>query len=511
MDAIAQVKNEAQLEILLAGSLSLIPAGVNRWGYVREQLADLALTKQPKSATIFLILASALAAIAVLLIALVWTIRWRKGLFWLVRLARIRSGEPYVLFHYAFAWSACASFMLLAFQGYLWEVYQTQHRRPQYDFMLWVVFCWMPGCIAVIVACWTLTTTYILHIKTYASSNDFRFYSSSRFVAGVFLTLVIGHIASVIPFAYFCNRYYRLMTTHWLDADALLAYAELQYTSNPSSMSSATVVHDIAPHLFIVMQSVTSLIYWMRRAFIVYSAWSLSLGLLFATIGLVYIRALRRSLNDFKNKSPTASDVFSRTLRNVSILTAGFFGFVVIVSANAVWVAALAKQVLTSGRVTELSILVPTLTTIAGSLLLAVILLIQSLTAPSVYSASPTRSFPSAQKNPYGNLSRHYAQFALAASERFPVFGTGTLAEDALPTEVPFENLELQAAVPQRMRTRSGTGSTAEFGERGGAVEGIVVSRKQEVTVVSLPRDEEKDGVVPEWRSEEYSPMEEKY
>lgn len=38
-----------------------------------------------------------------------------------------------------------------------------------------------------------------------------------------------------------------------------------------------------------------------------------------------------------------------------------------------------------------------------------------------------------------------------------------------------------------------------------------MVSRKQEVTVVSLPRDEEKDGVVPEWRSEEYSPMEEKY
>lgn len=81
-----------------------------------------------------------------------------------------------------------------------------------------------------------------------------------------------------------------------------------------------------------------------------------------------------------------------------------------------------------------------------------------------------------------------------------------------MPTEVPFENLELQAAVPQRMRTRSGTGSTAELAQMGGgAVEGFTVSRKQEVTVVSLPRDEEKDGVVPEWRSEEYSPMEEKY
>lgn len=127
------------------------------------------------------------------------------------------------------------------------------------------------------------------------------------------------------------------MTKHWLDADALLAYAELQFTSNPASISNSTVVHDIAPHLFIVMESVAGLIYWMRRAFIVYSAWALSLGLLFATVGLVYIRALRRSLNEFKNESPTASDVFSRTLRNVSILTAGFFGWEVIVSANAVW------------------------------------------------------------------------------------------------------------------------------------------------------------------------------
>ncbi|BGP27038.1 hypothetical protein Rt10032_c12g4931 [Rhodotorula toruloides] len=510
MDALAGVKSETQLEILLARWLTLIPANVNPWGYMREQVANLALAKQPKSATIFLILASALAAIAVLLVALVWTIRWRKGSFWLVRLAHTRSGEPYILFHYALAWSACASCMLLAFQGYLWEVYQTQHRRPQPDFMLWVVFCWLPGVVAVIVACWTLTTTYILHIKTYASSNGFC--TSSRFVAGVFLSLIIGHTTSIIPFAYYCNLYYRLMTTHWLDADSLLAYADLQYTSDPSSVSSATVVHDIAPHLSIVVQSVTSLVYWMRRAFIVFSVWALSLGLLFGTIGLAYIRALRKSLNEFENKSPTASDVFSRTLRNVSVLTAGFFGFVVIVSVNAVWVAALAKQVLTSGRVTELSILVPTLATVAGSLLLAVILLIQSLTAPSVYSSSQTRSFPSTQKNLYGNLSRHYTQFALAASERLPVFGTGSLAEDALPTELPFENLELQASAPHRMRTRSGTGSTAELAQMGGgAVEGITVNRKQEVTVVSLPRDEEKDGVIPEWRSEDYSPLEEKY
>lgn len=160
---------------------------------------------------------------------------------------------------------------------------------------------------------------------------------------------------------------------------------------------------------------------------------------------------------------------------------------------------------------TSALILCGSLTTIAGSLVVAAILLVQSLTAPSVYSSSPTRSFPSTQKNPYGKLSRHYAHFALAASERFPVFGTSTLTEDALPTDVPFENLELQAAVPQRMRTRSGTVSTAEFGERSGGMEGIAVSRKQEVTVVSLPRDEEKDGVVAEWRSEEYSPMEEKY
>lgn len=46
-----------------SGLIPQIPAGINPWGYLREQLADLALSKQPRSATIFLVIGSVLAAV----------------------------------------------------------------------------------------------------------------------------------------------------------------------------------------------------------------------------------------------------------------------------------------------------------------------------------------------------------------------------------------------------------------------------------------------------------------
>lgn len=138
--------------------------------------------------------------------------------------------------------------------------------------------------------------------------------------------------------------------------------------------------------------------------------------------------------------------------------------------------------------------------TIIGTLIIALIMLYQAWTAPTVFSSSSTSSRPAlflrsrtgSQRGARGELSVHYQRFAIAASEYLPESPILSLTDEHAGTAGPFENLELQPA-----DDASSLKSNAAYG-RGGAADGIAVLR-QAVTVVSLPKEELLD-----YRDEKY-------
>lgn len=101
--------------------------------------------------------------------------------------------------------------------------------------------------------------------------------------------------------------------------------------------TTTDVARSIAPRLFSLMQRKQRIYYLFRLNYLLYAGWAFSLGGLFCVLGVAYVRAVKRSLNEFKDRSPTASAVFSQTVRNLIALLLGFTLFIVVVSVNSIW------------------------------------------------------------------------------------------------------------------------------------------------------------------------------
>ncbi|GAA5886524.1 hypothetical protein JCM6882_001673 [Rhodosporidiobolus microsporus] len=519
MDAFSALKTEEQLAAYLQRMVALVPNGQNPYTIFLSTLADTVNPSQPSAAGPLLILASAGSVVALLLYVAVWIIRYRKGTFWLMRFTRA-GDERYLLFHYQNAWSVVASLMLLAFQGYVWALYRLNQGKAVDDLLFWVTLCWMPGVVAEIIACWTLTTTYILHRRTcsFGKAAPTPFYSSSLFISVSFSFLIAAYVTVLLYFSVQAGDEYSDMTGAFFETIAVLRTAEKGWTRSVDSNVFAT----IAAPMFRMLENGRHLVWSFRRCFLINGGFAIGVELLFLLVAITYIRSLKHSLKELAGKSPTGIETFSRTLRGLVAITASFMLYISLVSANAIWVAVLSKKVLTTGVFTLLSAVVPTLTVVAGALLIASVMLYQTLTSPPVYytspSARPTAVLPistsrpstaGSGRNPSTDLSPHYVRFALASSEPLPSLAFLSFSSAAAPhlgngaraVARPFEDLELQ---PQPSKVSSDAGSTlsswrsfrgrerkVSTGSTGGGVrEGILVTREQVVSVVEVERDE---------------------
>ncbi|BGP57750.1 hypothetical protein JCM8202v2_005397 [Rhodotorula sphaerocarpa] len=372
--ALAKVESTGQLASLLTAYLSIAGAKGDPYPAFRAQLRDAVVQPPSAAAQPLYALAGALAILDVLIMSAVWFIRWRKHTFWLIR------------------------------RGYIWGLYRLAAQKAAPSVVFWTTLSWLPGLVAIVVNCWVLSTTFV--------------------VQGISAGAVVALLATTLPLSAKAGIAYRSVIERWQEADGRLGQAS-QESSSPASVAAA-----IAPMLFELLSQRSSLFYWFRWTFAALSIWAFSLGTVFCALGVVYVRALKRSLDEFRDKSPTASTVFARTLKDLIALLAGFTFFLTTVAVNSIWVCVLTKQALSHGQTTELSALIPLFAAISGTFLIALTMLYQALSAPPVYANAPARNGSllrararsgSHPRSP--EYSIHYAQFALAASEYFPEVG----------------------------------------------------------------------------------------
>ncbi|GAA5872408.1 hypothetical protein JCM3774_004512 [Rhodotorula dairenensis] len=495
MDALTGVKNPQQIAGLLSAYLPLLARDGNPYAILRATLRDAVLLPQSAAAKPLYVASSIGAAIDVLLYVAVWVIRLRKNSFWLVRKAQSQDNVYWVA-HSSLLYSCLSVLMCLGLQGYAWCVYKLASGIPVPMAMYWVTLAWIPGLLTLVTNCYVMGTTYILHLRSYADQRAPRI-GTAYVLLGTLIATAVAVLASSLPPAIKSAKAYSDTMLDWMAVDDLLAEAASRYTGT-SGATYLEVANSISPQLFDMVQGKQSLYFLLRFTFLLYAAWGISLGIIFCVVGLNYVRALKRSLGEFKDKSPTANLVFSQTLRNLIALLLGFTLFLFVLAINSVWVGILSDQLVDNGTVMQLSSIIPLLAAVLGTSVIALIMLYQALTAPTVLvHGSPVR--PStlrrsvSQQNLHkgSDLAGHYTRFALAASEFFPA--DADLMVTGAPA-APFEDLELQPA--------SGTGSvkSADAVERQqgrGGTAGIAVLR-QAVTVVSLPREGCLDDVADE-------------
>ncbi|GAA5863116.1 hypothetical protein JCM3774_001426 [Rhodotorula dairenensis] len=492
MEALAGVKSEQQIAGLLSAYLPLLARDGNPYGILAKTIRDAVILPQSAVAKPLYILGSVCAAVDVIIFVAAWFIRWRKNLFWLVRKARSQD-KMYYLAHSSLPYSFLNVLMCLGLQGYAWCMYNGASGTAVPMSVYWTGLCWVPGILGLVLNCYVMGTAYILHLRSYADKRAPRF-ATPWVLLGAGIATAVAMLASCLPAAVYAGQAYSDTMYAAIAIDELLTdAAALPADSAPTTTAVANLV---APRLWDLLQSKQAIYFRFRLNYLLYAGWAFSLGGLFCVLGLAYVRAVKRSLNEFKDRSPTASAVFSQTVRNLIALLLGFTLFVVVVSVNSIWVGILSREVVDDGPVMELSAIIPLLAAAFGILPMALTMLYQALTATSV-CISPSASRASAflrsrsqtQLAKGSDLAAHYTRFALAASEFIPDQAGLTLAgevRDGTPAG-PFEDLELQPTNDAESIKSVDLGGERQQG-RGGTAEGIAVLR-QAVTVVSLPRE----------------------
>lgn len=310
-----------------------------------------------------------------LLFVSVWFIRWRKNSFWLVRKATSQD-EVYYLAHSSLPYSGLNVLMCLGLQGFAWYVCDAFNAaRSCADILLQVHV--RAGerptgtCVPLLDKSvlgprssrpdlellrngnslyghsWRFPRRVrtrdadddapidVLHLRSYADKRAPRF-ASPWVLLGSFIATSIAFLASSLPPVVKSAKAYSDTMLDWVAIDEMLGEAASLYAGTASA-SSAAVANSIAPRLFALIARKQRLYRLFRLTYLLYAAWAFLLGGTFCVFGIAYARAVKRSLNEFKDRSPTASTVFSQTVRNLIALLLGFTLFIVVVSVNSIW------------------------------------------------------------------------------------------------------------------------------------------------------------------------------
>ncbi|GAA5866217.1 hypothetical protein JCM8547_007206 [Rhodosporidiobolus lusitaniae] len=471
MDALSSVSSEAELVALLKSLLALVPSTTNPWSALGDRLEETGFPKEPAAAQPLLLTASVLSAVCTLGLSVAFIVRWKRNTLWLCRIVQARS-HMYIMWHYSMSWASGLVVLLLSFQGYIWSCWKVAGGDPVPDLLLWITLPWCAGISQVAVCCWSLATTYLLHLKTYTAQTrrEWPWFTSARFVNPAFFFLCIVDFAAIVPLAVTASNHYKQLLGHKSDIHTLLESAAASWTGT----TDTGVVGELAPLIMGLLDQQNLAASWFQYTSGVCAAFAVALELLFLLIAVLYLVALRRSLKNLSGSLGKGVDAFARTLHGLVRITAAFLVLMTLLAINAVWVTVLAKDVLTHPLTRMLAAVLPIYCVVVSAIPASVLIVYQAATTyPSFPSSASTASTPPpSQKNPssFKSLPKrstlrrsasaaarrdlqalHYAQWALASQELPPTLSYLSYAADPSSPrtrvdphpESPFIDLEM--------------------------------------------------------------------
>ncbi|GAA5965613.1 hypothetical protein JCM3765_004756 [Sporobolomyces pararoseus] len=307
--------NGFQQDIL--SKISALPPTVNPFDYLDQLLVEQISPRRPKSFEVQLWVCMAAHGICGILVLGSLVVRIFRKSFWLVH---FKSKNPKLWTpHFTAGWSIWAVILVIFLELAVYNA-KALGNGLQPKFAYWWTFAWVPAWLGGFSAAWAITVSLLLHL--YNSGNDNQFVEFIAPIINVLSLIVpIVYLAIIIPIALTCSNHYETTIREIDKIRDFLHSSALSYDGHFSPL-------DLAPLLPItqrVQQAYAGFNKWLRTTFAFYAGTAVLLVILLATVATLYVKLLRRALNEIGDCATLREDnlvhrkVMEKTYNNLVI------------------------------------------------------------------------------------------------------------------------------------------------------------------------------------------------
>ncbi|GAA5859961.1 hypothetical protein JCM1840_001817 [Sporobolomyces johnsonii] len=325
--------------------LATLPAGANPYVAVASYLKSLQIPDVPESAVYQLYALSGILGLTTILFIIPLLIRWRKGVFWVVRQ---QHATGLIRPHFSVSWALVSLVWLILIQPTIVREVQYFRGERHEDFTYWTSLVWLPCTWCGLVAAWGLLASHAVQQQAHRPEAARRY---SLLVNSFGLCMPIVYTAIIVPIGVLAGRHSQLQVRAYRELEEFLLAQGA--TWDGASFSIAKV----APALPVLQTLATETELYLKWIIII--------------IAGLYLTTLRRNMRSIRTAFASADSSnnlqlsthpsqkkFERTYQSLFFIIAAITAISVLFSSNAL-VAAIEPTALATSTRLRVVVLLP--------------------------------------------------------------------------------------------------------------------------------------------------------
>ncbi|GAA5912435.1 uncharacterized protein JCM6883_005668 [Sporobolomyces salmoneus] len=307
----------------LVSGLNNLPPDVNPFDFIDNLLLERISPERPRSFEVQLVICMAVHGVCGILVVGSLLVRIFRGSFWLIHVKskNLKLWTP----HFTAGWSIWAVILVVFLELAVYNAKAlTSNLQP--DFAYWWTFAWIPAWMGGFSAAWAISVLLLLHLHNNSGRHVHLIEKLAPFLNALSILVPTVYLAIIIPIALQCSRYYSSAIS---EIEAIRDFLH----SSAAEYDGRFTLLDLAPMLPIAQTlqvAYTHFQKWLRITFACYAGSAVVLVLLLATVAALYVRILRRALNEIGDNATVREDgsvhrkIMEKTYNNLVITLVSF-------------------------------------------------------------------------------------------------------------------------------------------------------------------------------------------
>ncbi|GAA5962353.1 hypothetical protein JCM21900_005092 [Sporobolomyces salmonicolor] len=328
--------SSAAVEQELFAFLAALPASNNPYVALASYLKSLQTPDVPGSAVYQLYVLSGILGLTTILFIIPLLIRWRKGVFWVVRQ---QHATGLIRPHFSVSWVLVSLAWLILIQPTIVREVQYFRGERHEDFTYWTSLVWLPCTWCGLVAAWGLLASHAVQQQAHRPEAARRY---SLLVNSFGLCMPIIYTTIIVPVGVLAGRHSQLQVRAYRELEEFLLAQGATWEGAPFSIAK------VAPALPVLQALATETELYLKWIIIF--------------IARLYLTSLRRSMRSIRSAFASADSnhlqlsthpshkKFERTYQSLFIIIAAITAISVLFSSNALVAAIEPTQLATSTR-----------------------------------------------------------------------------------------------------------------------------------------------------------------
>ncbi|GAA5849753.1 hypothetical protein JCM8547_000553 [Rhodosporidiobolus lusitaniae] len=292
--------------------LSQLPADRNPYSSISSFLKSQLFPPVPHSAIIQLYVFCALFALTALAIISSLLIRWRKGIFWVVR---IDQSPRMIRPHATISWTLPSVAMIGFVEAMAVSEIRFFRKELHSSFGFLMLLVWGATWLGGHMAAWSLFVSYITHLQATNSSLPTDLFAVISNIVGVGMLVV--YPAILLPLGVLGGLHYKHALERFQQIDGLLEQAGRTWTKGESlDILAVTPAFSLAEKL---LDNVNSFVFYFRAVFILFAITAGGLVIFLTLVSTLHLSSLRRSLKETTRTLATSNNIESRDVNDTAV------------------------------------------------------------------------------------------------------------------------------------------------------------------------------------------------